>query len=652
MEKTQSQIKQVNIGLGKRINANKEFKEQTRLRKSFERKLRSQMIVYFGKLYDKVADSYEKEESYNQVFKETQDNLYRILNSHYRVVIRKFGERQLRIMEKRDIFEEIYQDYVKQVGATRVVGIQNSTRSIIRRVINANVGEGVEVVGKKIRDQGKPFNSFNRYRSNTIARTETHNAASFANHKVVESLNIPDTQKRWTTTLDPRSRTTHVQANGQTVPMDEDFTVGGRSMAYPGDPRGGAGNVINCRCVLIYVTPEDVVTDDTTTTPKPRQARDTQEVSLEKLLSSPRDVSFTHETFKIGKKAVMLRSLDDRAKLSKREYEEFFEDPEFINVYGNRFRAPFKNTKQFENEWSRTQTINRKRKKIELSDEALSIVEQSMKEVDILAKRFKIPRINGITVGTKATTMASMGDGVLFLNAQYFNKFARNTSKVRPNKLTQSELRDLNAKEIEVKSKEQKYYRHMDKMPSSFPRVINGRSFVPLEYAKWQEKGKELLNQMEDARDSIRMLKEKAGFRKLEISTYKLGQKNNKPGNVDKYYDNGLDQARSTIYHEFGHHVHQTIGLNRAKSLAGSGRTTRYVNEKKVTAIPIEKELKTKFGTPQKRNYDSLPSAYANANEKEYFAENFANYFMGKKDLVTPEAKKLIETIMREQNGI
>ena len=277
MEKTKSQIKQINIGLGKRINASKEFQEQTRLRKSFERKLRGQMIVYFGKLYDKVADNYEMIEPYDQVLKDSQDNLYKILNSHYRVVIEKFGERQLRNYQKQNIFEEIYQDYVRQVGATRVVAIQNSTRNIIRRVINANIDEGVEVIGKKIRDQGKPFNSFNRYRSNTIARTETHNAASYANHKVVESLNIPDVQKRWTTTLDPRSRTTHVQANGQTVGMEEDFVVGGRQMAYPGDPRGGAANVINCRCVLLYVTPEDVVTDDTTITPKPRQARDVAE---------------------------------------------------------------------------------------------------------------------------------------------------------------------------------------------------------------------------------------------------------------------------------------------------------------------------------------------------------------------------------------
>jgi hypothetical protein len=642
MEKTQSQIKQVNIGLGKRINASKEFQEQTRLRKSFERKLRSQMIVYFGKLYNKVADSYEIIEPYDQVLKDSQNDLYKILNSHYRVVIQKFGERQLRNYQKQNIFEEIYQDYVRQVGATRVVAIQNSTRNIIKRVINANIDEGVEVIGKKIRDQGKPFNSFNRYRSNTIARTETHNAASYANHKVVESLNIPDVQKRWTTTLDPRSRATHVQANGQTVGMDEDFTVGGRPMAYPGDPRGGAANVINCRCVLIYVTPEDVVTDDTTTTPRPRQARDTQEVSLEKLLSSPRNASFTHETFNIGKRAVIIKSLDDRAKLSKREYEEFFENPDFINVYGDRFRKSFKSDKLFENKWSRTQSINRKRTKIELSDEALSIVEQSMKEVDELAKRFKIPRINSITIGVSNRAGASIGDGQLFLNAQVFNQRAKQTSKVSPNKLTQQEREELRILNTELEELKKDFQKHYTKRPEF--------DFKSEEYQNWYNTFRKKDKSVRALELQMAPLKEKEGFKKFEVSTFKLGQKKEMPTQVKKYHDNGLDQIRSTIYHEFGHHVHQTVGLQKAVSV--NRFTGNYQTSRSVSAIPIERELKEDFGTRKKRNATDLPSDYANANEKEFFAENFANYFMGKKELVSPKAKILIERIMREQNDI
>ena len=41
--------------------------------------------------------------------------------------------------------------------------------------------------------------------------------------------------------------------------MDDDFVVGGLPMAYAGDARGGAKNVINCRCVIIYADENDIV---------------------------------------------------------------------------------------------------------------------------------------------------------------------------------------------------------------------------------------------------------------------------------------------------------------------------------------------------------------------------------------------------------
>ena len=49
--------------------------------------------------------------------------------------------------------------------------------------------------------------------------------------------------------------------NGKEVPLDEDFIVRGMPMSYTGDPKGGASNVINCRCVTVYFTPEDEIED-------------------------------------------------------------------------------------------------------------------------------------------------------------------------------------------------------------------------------------------------------------------------------------------------------------------------------------------------------------------------------------------------------
>jgi hypothetical protein len=54
--------------------------------------------------------------------------------------------------------------------------------------------------------------------------------------------------------------------NGIRIPVNEDFLVNVKgnsyNMARPSDPRGGAVNVVNCRCVLLYVSPEDDVVDE------------------------------------------------------------------------------------------------------------------------------------------------------------------------------------------------------------------------------------------------------------------------------------------------------------------------------------------------------------------------------------------------------
>ena len=94
-----------------------------------------------------------------------------------------------------------------------------------------------------------------------IARTETHNAASFANNSyhvtVADDLGI-SMKKKWVATSDGRTRPAHAAANGQVVNINEDFIVGGVNMDYAGDPKGGAANVVNCRCVIVYADERDM----------------------------------------------------------------------------------------------------------------------------------------------------------------------------------------------------------------------------------------------------------------------------------------------------------------------------------------------------------------------------------------------------------
>ncbi|QWY82761.1 head maturation protease [Arthrobacter phage SilentRX] len=53
----------------------------------------------------------------------------------------------------------------------------------------------------------------------------------------------------WVTMGDGDVRHSHREANGQTVPSGQEFTVGEVKMLYPGQPVGDPSNWINCRCL-------------------------------------------------------------------------------------------------------------------------------------------------------------------------------------------------------------------------------------------------------------------------------------------------------------------------------------------------------------------------------------------------------------------
>ena len=104
------------------------------------------------------------------------------------------------------------------------------------------------------------FAPIGRARAALIARTETHGAATAANwtyHKKVADEFGVNMKKKWVATVDDRTRSHHSDANGQVVGMEESFVVDGVNMKYAGDPAGGAKNVINCRCQVVYVDEED-----------------------------------------------------------------------------------------------------------------------------------------------------------------------------------------------------------------------------------------------------------------------------------------------------------------------------------------------------------------------------------------------------------
>lgn len=91
-------------------------------------------------------------------------------------------------------------------------------------------------------------------RATVIARTESmaaRNRGAYDEMSTAAALGVV-TSKTWLATHDARTRLSHVQADGQTVPFGSKFTVGGWPAEHPHDVLLPAEERVNCRCTLLF----------------------------------------------------------------------------------------------------------------------------------------------------------------------------------------------------------------------------------------------------------------------------------------------------------------------------------------------------------------------------------------------------------------
>ena len=131
----------------------------------------------------------------------------------------------------------------------QAVGQIAAVKAIVKTSIDAGLGYvaiAKEIKAKGIRDSG--------WKAMRIARTETHNAAIKSTDVQMQTARLVYS-KRWVAAIDARTRPAHLAGNSHAlVEKGKLFTIGGDKMEFPGDGAHGAaaGNVINCRCVLLY----------------------------------------------------------------------------------------------------------------------------------------------------------------------------------------------------------------------------------------------------------------------------------------------------------------------------------------------------------------------------------------------------------------
>jgi HK97 family phage portal protein len=116
-------------------------------------------------------------------------------------------------------------------------------------------GESIPSLAARIR---AVFDEASSVRATMIARTEVISGFNASGLAAASSLPADVVAaQQWIATRDSRTRPTHASADGQIVAVGQPFSVGGVGCAYPGDPALPAGESVNCRCTVAFLTPDE-----------------------------------------------------------------------------------------------------------------------------------------------------------------------------------------------------------------------------------------------------------------------------------------------------------------------------------------------------------------------------------------------------------
>ena len=148
------------------------------------------------------------------------------------------------------------QNYLGIAISDRLDAVSETTRHTIARVLTRGIQEGATIddMASRIASQAGGMT-----RATRIARTEIISASNLGSIEGAKSTGLP-LRKTWLAARQPdRTRPDHLEADGQTVDMEELFNVGGSQLSFPGDWDHGAdvSQLVNCRCTVTYEVKRD-----------------------------------------------------------------------------------------------------------------------------------------------------------------------------------------------------------------------------------------------------------------------------------------------------------------------------------------------------------------------------------------------------------
>ncbi len=247
----------------------REWRAQLRLRTTLERSVQRRLTAEFNRVARETAEQYGlgRQAGVDIALAGHPGRVAGLLAIHHRRVFDAFGRQFMDEAkgfggyERKDaegFFAVAIQRWLAEHGARKVVQISGTTRRNILTAILAgeDEGDGIPAIAKRIRD--KTGGVIARARGLVIARTETHGAAAAASDEAAKALGLENELRReWIAAEDSRTRETHLAVDGDVRGMDQPFDVGAAKLDRPGDPNGPPEEIINCRCVIGFVTPDE-----------------------------------------------------------------------------------------------------------------------------------------------------------------------------------------------------------------------------------------------------------------------------------------------------------------------------------------------------------------------------------------------------------
>lgn len=160
-----------------------------------------------------------------------------------------------------DVSNPRFLEWIQKNGLEKAKGINDTTLGDLKKKLQDALAADIEE-GASEREMAKTvmtvsdgvWDDMDSTRAHMIARTESASTVNYGTKETYKAEGVKS--KEWVAVQDDRTRDSHAEADGQVVAIDDDFTVDGEGLQYPGDPSASPELSINCRCAMVPVIDE------------------------------------------------------------------------------------------------------------------------------------------------------------------------------------------------------------------------------------------------------------------------------------------------------------------------------------------------------------------------------------------------------------